>query len=268
MSALIVIPARWGSTRFPGKPLALLRGRSLLHRVIAVAQAAARLRPDTPVMVATDDQRIVEHAQEAGCPAVMTDPAISSGTGRALAAARDLSPVPARILNLQGDTPFVTASILIAVLDALAGGDAVATAAVRLGWDELDMLREHKRHSPFSGTTCVSGSDGYAHWFSKQIIPAIRDEEARRASDPQSPVRRHLGVYGYSLKALERFEAEPPSPQEELEGLEQLRLFALGIPIRVVPVTAPPISMNGIDTPADLERACRLLDAYGEPFLA
>lgn len=265
ISTLVVIPARAGSSRLPRKPLRLIAGRTLLHRTIAMARAATAGLPDTQLLVATDDQEIAAHARAAGCDAVLTDSAIATGSGRALAAARQCETPPRFIVNLQGDSPFQPEGALRAVIAALEAGAAVATPVIALDWPALDALRDHKRRSPFSGTTCARAPDGRALWFSKTIIPAIRDEQALRQSQPLSPVWRHVGLYGYTLDALTRFEAAPPTALENLEGLEQLRLLELGIPVTTVPVSPPLFDSSGIDTEADIARVEALIATHGDP---
>jgi 3-deoxy-manno-octulosonate cytidylyltransferase (CMP-KDO synthetase) len=136
---------------------------------------------------------------------------------------------------------------------------------IALDWAALDALRDHKARSPFSGTTCARAPDGRALWFSKMIIPAIRDEDRLRASQSCSPVWRHVGLYGYTLDALRRFEACPPTALEQLEGLEQLRLLELGIPVMTVAVDPPRFDSSGIDTQADIARVEALIAAHGDP---
>lgn len=268
MTDLIVIPARYGSKRFPGKPLMEIAGRSLVSRVIDVArQAAARLH-DVDVVVATDDERIVDHVEALGAQAVMTASDISSGTGRALAAARSRASAPGHVVNLQGDAPFVPVEVVCQMMEAArAGGDVVVTPVVPLSWEDLDVLREHKKAAPFSGTTCIRGPGDRALWFSKSILPAIRDEAKYRASMAVSPVLRHIGLYAYSLHALERFEAATESLYETLEGLEQLRFFALDIPVQTVEIAPPRISMSGIDTPEDAALAEQMISRLGDPYV-
>ena len=263
---LIVIPARFGSTRLPGKPLVQIAGRTLLERVIDVAQRAARLAGDIDVVVATDDVRIGVHARGVGCEAVLTAPDISSGSGRACAAAQMRAARPAHVVNLQGDAPFITPSMVADPIDLLRASSAdVVTPVVRLDWKALDEMRQHKRMAPSSGTTCIRSADGRALWFSKAIIPAIRDETALRAAGPLSPIFRHLGLYAYRFEALERYERAPPSSYEKLEGLEQLRLLELGADIRTVEVRPAVHEMSGIDTLEDVTLAEALIARFGDP---
>lgn len=268
-SDLIVVPARFGSSRLPGKPLIDIAGRTLLSRVVAIAREGAARAGNVDVVVATDDPRILDHAQSLGCAAVMTDPAISSGSGRAWAVARDRAVAPPIIVNLQGDAPFVQPALIEALIAALRGSScSVATPVVQLPWPALDAMRQHKAASPFSGTTCARGTDGRALWFSKAVIPAIRDEQRLRDTAPLSPVFRHIGLYAYRFDALRRFEATPPTQYEQLEGLEQLRFLETGEAILTVAAEAMPHTMSGIDTPADLAMAERLIADHGEPQLS
>ncbi len=248
------------------KPLLPIAGVSLLHRTIALGRRAIAGESDATLIVACDDARIADHASEVGCAAVLTDPAISTGSGRALAAARQQSTAPEIVVNLQGDSPFQPPAALGAMVAALREGEAdVATPVVRLGWAALDALREHKLIAPFSGTTCARTPDGRAMWFSKTILPAIRDEAALRAAGDPSPVWRHIGLYAYRLAALEAFEAAPPTELERLEGLEQLRLLALGLRIDAVAVDPSRFDISGIDTPEDIARAEALIATHGDP---
>lgn len=270
MIGLLVIPARWGSTRFPGKPLTPVAGRPLLSRTIDLARRSMRGVAEVELVVATDDARIEALALAEDCAVVRTGPGIGSGSARALAAARARPERPGFVVNLQGDAPFMPPAAIAAVVAALSKGAAVATPVMRLDWNALDALRRHKRDTPFSGTTCIVAPDGRARWFSKAVIPAIRDELALREATPRSPVRRHLGLYGYTLEALARFDAAPEGEYERIEGLEQLRLIELGIPITAVEIDADggadTVTMGGIDTPADVAMAERLIAATGDPY--
>lgn len=267
--ALIVVPARFGSTRLPGKPLIPIAGRTLLERVTAVARLAADLAGNCEIVVATDDLRIADHAHEIGAQVALTAADLDSGSSRACAAARQRDLAPDLIINLQGDSPFISPSTVAALIENLRNGHGdVATPVYRLDWAQLDRLRAHKGDTPFSGTTCVRDKNGNALWFSKTIIPALRDEAKLRVESPISPVWQHLGLYGYRMAALEWFTATPQSQYERLEGLEQLRFLEGGRTIATIEVDAPSHAMSGIDTPADLLLAEKAIKRLGDPFPA
>lgn len=266
MKTLIVIPARFESKRFPGKPLHLINGVSMLARTAEVARRAGQAS-GARVVIATDDQRIMDHAKAIGAEAVMTDSALPSGTDRARAAAQLVAPDADFIVNLQGDAPLTPPGHVSALIEAAAKGDVV-TPVVRLSWEKLDDLRRRKQTTPFSGTSCIRAADGRALWFSKTIIPAIRNEEKLRAAAPLSPVFQHIGLYGYSRAALERIASLGPSHYEELEGLEQLRFIENGLSVHAVEVAPSRLPMSGIDTPADAEHAAAMLAQHGDPHLS
>ena len=239
----------------------------MLARVVDIGQRAATLAGHAELVVATDDDRIADHARSLGCAVAMTATAIQSGSCRAYAAAAGRASSPGIVVNLQGDAPFVPATVVALLIEALRESTLdVATPVVRLGWDALDALRTHKRTAPSSGTTVTRTADGRALWFSKAIIPQIRGEAGLRARSALSPVYRHLGVYAYRTSALARFEAMPPSPYERVEGLEQLRFLENGIAIQTVDVPAPRHAMSGIDSPEDVVLAERLIAQLGDPY--
>jgi 3-deoxy-manno-octulosonate cytidylyltransferase (CMP-KDO synthetase) len=266
MKTLIVVPARHASTRLPGKPLALIAGRSMVERVASLAQRATAVLDNAEFVVATDDTRILEHCRDAGIPVVMTDPSLPSGSDRALAAVKGLGARPDFVVNLQGDAPFTPAAHVVAIVKALeTSGTDAATPYIRLSWDALDRLRAHKLETPFSGTTLLTDPSGRAIWFSKIILPAMRKEAELRKLNPLSPVLQHIGLYGFRLAALKQYCAMPESRYERLEGLEQLRLIENGLTIQAVEVQPGRIAMPGIDTAEDIALAERLVAAHGDP---
>lgn len=259
MNTTIIIPARYGSTRFPGKPLAILGGKTVLERVVDIAREVTKTTPNVTYAVATDDGRIREFCMTKNIPVVLTPTHCETGTDRVMAALTQISVTPDFVINLQGDAPFTPADFVTNIINAYSKNtDAdVVTPVVRLTWDELDTLRESKKTTPFSGTTAVLDKNNRALWFSKNIIPAIRKENR---AENYSPVYRHIGLYGYARASLEKYVALPPSHYEQLEGLEQLRFLENGMTVQAVIVdykSRP--AMTGIDSPEDLARAEELL---------
>jgi 3-deoxy-manno-octulosonate cytidylyltransferase (CMP-KDO synthetase) len=265
MNISIIIPARYGSSRFPGKPLELIAGRSMLSRTIEAAREAC----DEPeeVIVTTEDARIADHASEIGVRCIMTDEACETGSDRVMAAARQMETPPDFIINLQGDAPFTPPEILQQMMEHARGNpeSSVITPVHQLSWEALDLLRESKAQTPFSGTTAVMNETGKALWFSKTIIPAMRHEDRLREAGAMSPVYQHIGLYGYRRDVLERFCAMPPSRYEALEGLEQLRFLENGIDIQCITVDIQnPALQGGIDTPEDIARVEAILGKTGD----
>jgi 3-deoxy-manno-octulosonate cytidylyltransferase (CMP-KDO synthetase) len=267
MKTAIVIPARYASTRFPGKPLVKIAGQSMLQRVARLAQAASAGIPNISIVVATDDERIMRHCHEIEVPAFMTSPDAATGTDRVAEVAFQLTDKPDFILNLQGDAPLTPPDFLRALIDSFSKAACdVVTPVAQLTWEQLDKFRQTKQSTPFSGTTAVfNEASGQAFWFSKSIIPAIRKETDLRKQSTLSPVYRHIGLYGYSIDMLQKFIKLPESNYEKLEGLEQLRLLENGFVIRCVPVDFKGrANMSGIDSPEDVVRAEDLIAKHGE----
>jgi len=263
MKIAIVIPARYASTRFPGKPLALIGGKSMVQRVYELAQEAAKGLDNVEILIATEDQRIADHAATFNAPCVITSENCPTGSDRVLAAVLQMQGRPDFVINLQGDAPFTSPAIVRAVIETWMGNPdlSVVTPVAKLRWKELDTLRNNKTVTPFSGTTCVTDTEGRAIWFSKNIIPAIRKEDR---SEEFSPVQQHIGLYGFRTDILEKFVTLPEGRYEKLEGLEQLRLLENGIPVQTVTITADlGMTQAGIDSPEDLARAEILIGQNG-----
>ncbi|MCC6598508.1 MAG: 3-deoxy-manno-octulosonate cytidylyltransferase [Alphaproteobacteria bacterium] len=264
MKIAIAIPARYASTRFPGKPLAKIGGQTMLARVSALARSVAAEFTGITLFITTEDERIASHAAELGMDCVLTPADCPTGSDRVLAALRQLPQLPDFVINLQGDAPFTPPSVLRALIQAFKDDPQaqIVTPVHRLGWADLDRLRAAKKTTPFSGTTAILNADNQALWFSKTIIPAIRGEDRLRTQEPVSPVYQHMGVYGFRTDILEKFCSLPQGVYEQLEGLEQLRMLENGLRITAVKVDLEPGAIqSGIDTPEDLERAEALLSA-------
>lgn len=255
MTAAVIIPARYGSSRFPGKPLAPVAGVPMVQRVWAIARAAAGVGR---AVVATDDPRIRDAVQAFGGEAVMTPPECRNGTERAQAAVLNLADAPDVIINLQGDAVLTPPWVIAAVAGAFdkAPDVAMATPAVALDDDQLAALLAHKKDHPASGTTVTFDAKGDALYFSKAVIPFRRQAGA--------PVYRHVGIYGYRRDTLARLTALPEGVLERTEGLEQLRALENGIKIRVVSVDYRGRTHWSIDSPADLKAAEDLIAREGE----
>ncbi|WP_026940670.1 3-deoxy-manno-octulosonate cytidylyltransferase [Hellea balneolensis] len=271
MQTLIVVPARYASTRFPGKPLAKIGGISMLRRTARTAELASQKIRNSDYVVATDDARIKAHCHEYDIPVVMTQAKVKTGSDRALAAAQALNVKLDNgydcIVNLQGDAPFTPLEHIVAMAKAMENGAQVATPYIQLSWEALEALRAHKQETPFSGTCVIKAQDNTAIWFSKNIVPAMRKEEVLKDKSELSPVLRHVGLYAYTHKALKAFTESPEGYYESLEGLEQLRLIENGVPITCVKVDPPLIATSGIDTEADLKLAEALIAEHGDPYL-
>ncbi|MCL5884338.1 MAG: 3-deoxy-manno-octulosonate cytidylyltransferase [Deltaproteobacteria bacterium] len=234
----VVIPARYASTRLPGKPLAQIDGRPMIWYVW---DKAARSRTAARVVVATDDERIAAAVREFGGEAVMTSPACASGTDRVAEAARGLA--EEIIVNLQGDEPMMHPSVIDAVAQPLLSDPAVAMTTAAL---PLDDPEEYARPSVVK---VVTDDRGDALYFSRSPIPHYRDRGTGR-------FRKHLGIYGYRKEFLFRVAALPSASLEEAEKLEQLRVLQRGYRIRVVDVAFDSV---GVDTPEDLRAAERMI---------
>lgn len=263
---VIVIPARFGSSRFAGKPLVQIAGKSMLQRVYEIAKKSVINIQNAEIIIATEDERIKQHADFIGGKCVITSDSCKTGSDRALVACEALGYIPNIVLNLQGDAPLTPPAFVEAIAKALLSSDDadVVTPVVQLAWSALDKLRESKKTTPFSGTTAIVDNNNNALWFSKNIIPAIRNEEKIRLQSDFSPVLKHVGLYGYKYAALKKFVSLPEGEYEKLEGLEQLRMIESGMRIKAVKVDYGNIPQIGVDTPEDAKRAEEIIQEFGE----
>ncbi|RPJ45423.1 MAG: 3-deoxy-manno-octulosonate cytidylyltransferase [Betaproteobacteria bacterium] len=250
MNFTVVIPARYASSRFPGKPLADIGGKPM---VVRVAERAAKSGA-TAVVVATDDARIATAVNDHGFEAMMTRSDHPSGTDRLAEVAATLRLTgPQIVVNVQGDEPLIAPALIRRVAENLAAhrDAAIATAACRIR-DARDMSNPHV-------VKVVLDDRGYALYFSRAPIPYARDAFARgiRALPAGLPALRHLGIYAYRCSFLRAYSRLRPAAIERAEALEQLRALAHGYRISVALTAAGP--HPGVDTPADLRRLRRLL---------
>jgi 3-deoxy-manno-octulosonate cytidylyltransferase (CMP-KDO synthetase) len=243
MKIIGIIPARYASTRFPGKPLAPIAGKPLIQRVILQCQKAKSL---AEVIVATDDARIREAAQKF-CRVEMTRPDHPSGSDR-IAEVAERCECDA-VVNIQGDEPLIEPSVIDAVAGALAQNE-MSTAATRIkNPAELDNPNVVK---------VVVNAAGRALYFSRRTIPYLREAASGSTSEQLAAFAflKHLGIYGYRRETLLRLVKFPVSPLEAAEKLEQLRALENGIQIAVVKVDYDSI---GVDAPEDVEWVERYL---------
>lgn len=255
--ATIVIPARFQSQRFHGKPMAMLRGatgveKSLIQRSweagCAVPEAAR-------VIVATDDDRIANHARAFGAEVMMTSANAANGTERCAEVATRL-PEAELIVNLQGDAPLTPPEFVSAVIAATEGED-MATPVLRADSQTLRRLQADRAQGMVGGTTAVFGSKGQALYFSKEVLPFSDN------LGPDDAVFHHVGLYAYRPEALRRYARWPMGPLERIEGLEQLRFLENGVAVRCVEVEAKGRVFWEVNNPQDIKRVEKALAEMG-----
>ncbi len=239
-----ILPARWGSTRFPGKPLHIIAGKPLIQHVWERCKSATSL---SALLVATDDERIAAAVTAFGGKAVMTSPDHPTGTDR-LAEAVTAIPHATHVLNIQGDEPLIDPDLIDGLAHAL------------IDDPDLEMVTAANPLDPFDPAVTdpnvvkvVLGKNGHALYFSRSPVPFFRNPTA------DLPVLRHKGIYGYRRDFLVTFVTWPPSPLERAESLEQLRALENGASIRVI-ITSD--SSPGVDTPAQADEIERLLTTH------
>ncbi len=256
--ALIVIPARMGSTRYPGKPKAVIAGVSMIERVWRIAKA---VQSAERVMIATDDEGLKAFCEGFGAEVAMTSPECATGTDRAAEVAARF-PEYDIIVNLQGDAvltpPFVVEGLIVSMKN-----DAdvpMSTPIVHLKGEALEKFLEKKRAGSATGTTAVFDLNGYAMYFSKTVIPNIRDKN----EDTEPPIFRHIGLYAYRPEVLAKFALLPQGRFEKVEKLEHLRALENGIRIKCVEVDMAGRTMASVDSPEDVVRVEELIAKEGE----
>ena len=236
-----VLPARWGSTRFPGKPLHIIAGKSLIQHVWERCQACSKL---DQILVATDDERILQAVTAFGGNAVMTSPDHPTGTDRIAEALRAV-PQATHIVNIQGDEPLIDPALIDQLAETMAKNPALDMATAANPLDPADPAVNDP-----NVVKVVTALDGRALYFSRSPLPFFRNPVEGL------PVLRHKGIYAYSRSFIERFVTWPPSPLEIAESLEQLRALENGASIQVLRThdTSP-----GVDTPEQALEIERLL---------
>ncbi len=248
MKILGVIPARWASSRFPGKPLALIHGKPMIQWVIAGARTSTQL---SEVLVATDDERIAKAAAEVGCRAVLTDSALASGTDRIFAASRNCG--AEIVLNIQGDEPLIDRTWIDPLAKAFKEGSehiSMVTLAHPILDEDLSNLNAVK---------VLVNQKGEAIYFSRFPVPYSR--HSAKDLGAGVPCFKHIGMYGFRAGFLQEFCGAAVSTLEIAEGLEQLRALDMGAIIKVILVEKPTL---GVDTPDDLIKVEKWLEGRNE----
>lgn len=264
MSVLIVIPARYASTRYPGKPLVALKGaggqaRSLIERSW---RAACEVTGVDRVVVATDDDRIREAAEAFGAEVVMTSSDCVNGTERCAEAHAVLGGGYDIVVNLQGDAPLTPHWFVEGLVEGLrAAPEAeIATPVLRCDGAALNGLLNDRKAGRVGGTTAVFNRDRHAMYFSKEVVPFTSDTYA---DGDRTPVFHHVGVYAYRPDALAQYSGWPTGPLEQLEGLEQLRFMENGRAVLCVEVAAKDRQFWELNNPEDVPRLERMMAEMG-----
>ncbi|MEO0386163.1 MAG: manno-octulosonate cytidylyltransferase [Pseudomonadota bacterium] len=263
MRVLIVVPARYASTRYPGKPLVPLRGAggaaaSLVERSWRAARAVSGAHR---VVVATDDDRIAAEAARFGAEVAMTPESCPNGTARTAAALATLRDPADIVVNLQGDAPLTPPHFVEALIAAMTDRPeiAVATPVLRCDAAALTGFLDDRAAGRVGGTTAVFAADGQALYFSKEVLPYT----GGTVGDAQIPVFHHAGVYAYRPDALSRYATLTEGPLERWEGLEQLRFLEHGLPVHCVEVAAPAHPFWELNNPVDVARIEKILADQG-----
>lgn len=244
MAFLVVIPARYASSRLPGKPLADIGGKSMVQRVYQQALQSGASR----IVVATDDERVAAVVDAFGGEVCMTRPEHNSGTERLAEVISKLAlPAETVVVNVQGDEPFIPPLIIRQVAQNLAAQQKARMATLAVP------LSDSSEISNPNIVKVVSDKDGYALYFSRSVIPFDRDGKFQQQLAHH--YRRHIGIYAYRAGFIQQYVSWPASTLEQIESLEQLRVLWQGEAIHVdTALQTPPV---GVDTPDDLAHARR-----------
>lgn len=263
MSVLIAIPARYASSRYPGKPLVALTGatgerKTLIERSWLAAKSVAGV---DRVVVATDDDRIRAASEAFGAEVVMTSSACENGTERCAEVA-NLLPGYDIVVNLQGDAPLTPKWFVEKLIDGMQSDPNVdvATPVLRCDGAALTGFLDDRKAGRVGGTTAVFDQFGKAMYFSKEVIPYT---SGRYDDDAQTPVFHHVGVYAYRPAALGDYPSWPAGPLEQLEGLEQLRFMEHGRSVLCVEVEALGRQFWELNNPEDVPRLERMMKEMG-----
>lgn len=257
-NTVVIIPARYASSRYPGKPLMKIAGVSLVERVWKLA-VAAHNKED--VYIATDDKRIADAVSDFGGKSIMTPVECQNGSERVMAAVNAMDETPEFAINLQGDAvrtpPWVIKDLILAIQENT--NVDCATPVVRVDANGYDKFLEAKLAGDGNGVMAVFDENKKALFFSRSMIPLYRD-----SSDVNRHAYKHVGLYAYKVDSLKKYLSLPMGPLESAESLEQLRLLENGMDLLCVPVDYKGTTPCSIDTPEDSVEAERIISVEGE----
>ncbi|MCJ7872780.1 manno-octulosonate cytidylyltransferase [Phaeobacter sp. J2-8] len=260
MKTVILIPARYASSRYPGKPLAELTQKDGSKKTLIEMSrdAACQIRGVDAVHVVTDDALIRSTAEGFGASVIMTSPEAENGTARCAEALANGAIEADLVVNFQGDAPLTPPWFVEELISAMASdpGAKMATPVLQCDAATYEMFVEDRQNGRVGGTTAVFGSDNRALYFSKEIVPYIDPDKVPKTD---IPVYHHVGVYAYRPEALRAYTFWGPSRLEMLEGLEQLRFLVHGMPVRCVEVQARGRLFWELNNPADVARIEKVL---------
>ena len=255
MKAVIIIPARYGSTRYPGKPLAPLRTREGKKSLIQLSwEAANKVSGISEIYVATDDKRIEEHAVAFGAKVIQTSSKCKNGTERCAEAVSNARLEAEIIVNFQGDAPLTPSWFVEEIIASLKADKStdMATPVLRLDRKSYNLFFEDRKSDRVGGTTVVFDKDMYALYFSKELIPFF--EISKIEQDKPIPCYHHVGVYAYRKNILREYLSWPESNLEKLEGLEQLRFLSENKKVKCVEVSSRGNVFWELNNPEDVQR--------------
>ena len=265
MSVLVVIPARYASSRYPGKPLVELTGANGVRKSLIERSwiAACRATSADRVVIATDDEMIREASEAFGAEVVMTPSACANGTERCAATIDVLGIRPEIVVNLQGDAPLTPAWFVDDLVNGLRDAPefGMATPVLRCNGAALAGFRKDRAAGRVGGTTAVFSETNRALYFSKEVIPYTQKDYA--PGEP-TPVFHHVGVYAYRPEALDAYRSWPTGQAENLEGLEQLRFLENNTPVLCVEVEGRGREFWELNNPEDVPKLEAILKELGE----
>ena len=255
MKAVIIIPARYGSTRYPGKPLVPLKTREGKKSLIQLSwEAANKVSGISEIYVATDDKRIEEHAVAFGAKVIRTSSKCKNGTERCAEAVSNVRLEAEIIVNFQGDAPLTPSWFVEEIIASLKADKStdMATPVLRLDRKSYNLFFEDRKSDRVGGTTVVFDKDMYALYFSKELIPFF--EISKIDQDKPIPCYHHVGVYAYRKNILREYLSWPESKLEKLEGLEQLRFLSENKKVKCVEVSSRGNVFWELNNPEDVQR--------------